>query len=104
MQCPKERSCEWVMTWPSKLTTIGTMMSSTMYWLLDPVKNATRSARTLAAYKALVSMITMKAGKSWRDPPDMTEGARWMRQAIKPDMFWSLVICRSAAEQTYWCR
>jgi hypothetical protein len=61
------------MTLSSKLTTIGMIVSSTIYWLLDPDKNVIRSTRTLAAYKAPVSMITMKAGKRGRDPPGKEE-------------------------------
>jgi hypothetical protein len=60
----------------SKLTTIGTIRFSTMPWALDPVKNVIRSARTLIAYKAPVSMMTMKTGKRERDTPGMKEGAR----------------------------
>jgi hypothetical protein len=63
------------MTLSTKLTTIGMIVSNTMYWLLNPVRNAIRSTRTLVVYKAAVWMMTMKAGKRARDPPGK-EGVR----------------------------
>lgn len=64
------------MAYPSKLTTIGVIASSTMNWPLDPDKNAIRSARTLVVYNVPVSMMTMKIGKREGDPSDMKDGAR----------------------------
>lgn len=51
------------------LTTIGGIMPSMMYSPLDPTKNDIRSASTLVAYKAPLSMTTMKTGKRLARPP-----------------------------------
>jgi len=59
-----------------KLTTIGVIALSAADFPLDRLKNAIRSARTLIAYKAPVSIITIKTGKRRVDRSEVTEGTR----------------------------